>query len=142
MKHLLVLTLVLALAGCEKPKGKHSEADRAAAIAAAQAANASAAADTVAPTSAPASYDVFPVEVRTDIYRWDLLNQKCGGRFRSKEAGACEEADKLTKALLAKGWCYGGAEEPASAHWVLCAQDYPGGEGWVAGPKGDLPPAQ
>jgi len=147
MKTLLTLTVMLALAGCsaqEEPKrgGKHSEAERAAAFAAEKEGKAGKAADTVAPTSVPASYEVFPAEVRTDIYRWDLLNQKCGGRFRTKGEDACEEADKLTKQLLAKGWCFGGSDEPASAHWLLCAQDYPGGEGWVASPNADPTKAQ
>ncbi len=132
MKALLSTALILALAGCsaaEQPRREKGER------AAAQDGNAS----DVAPLSVPESYEVFPAEVRAEIYRWDLLNQKCSGGFRSKRDGDCDEADKLSRALLAKGWCYGGAEEPASAHWVLCAQDYPGGEGWIAGPAEALP---
>jgi hypothetical protein len=136
MKIVLGAILILALAGCsaeEKQKrgGKHTEAERAAALAAMEARKGPA--DAAVPETVPASYAVFPLEVRSEIYRWDLLNQKCGGRFRKGEA-ACEEADKLSQTLLAKGWCYGGSDDPANAHWVLCAQDYPGGEGWIAGP--------
>lgn len=145
MKPILALAIILALAGCsaadKQPKhGKHSEADRAAALASAAEANATDAgdnADLAMPATVPASYEQFPAAVRASIYHRDLLNQKCGGRFRTKAAGACEARDAVDKELLAKGWCFGGADDPASQHWVLCAQDYPGGEGYIASPKDD-----
>jgi hypothetical protein len=136
MKPILALAVMLALAGCGGNKDQRRGA-RHAEPAAATTGNSTAASDTVTPTSVPASYQAFPADVRMPIYRWDLLNQKCSGPFHAKTNGACEQRDALGKELLAKGWCFGGADDPEAQHWVLCAEDYPGGESWIASPKAD-----
>ena len=133
IKPLVALAIALAVAGCsgaekQRKGGKHTQE---------AAGNAAVAADPAMPVSVPASYAEFPAEVRMPIYRWDLLNQKCNGNFRSRDESSCSARDTLGEELLAKGWCFGGADEPARMHWVLCAEDYPGGESWIAGPKED-----
>jgi hypothetical protein len=137
MKPLFTLVLMLALAGCG-PKPVDPEQVRKARADKAQ----TPAADPAG--TVPAAYHAFPPEVRASIYQWDLLNQKCSGRFRQRDEAACSARDALSKSLLAKGWCFGGSDDPAQLHWVLCAEDFPGGESWIAGPKDAdaLPPAQ
>lgn len=138
MKSLFVSIMMLALTGCGQEPGhdQRSNLDRRAAEA-----NARPAAHTVDPETVPESYSVYPAEVRLKIYRWDLLNQKCRGHFRGNREAACEGRDKLEKELLPSGWCYGGSDSAATQHWLLCAEDYPGGEGWITGPiVNDLTP--
>ncbi|MEZ0244417.1 MAG: hypothetical protein ACAH11_13655 [Sphingomonas sp.] len=142
MKPLVTLALMLALAGCgPQPVDPNRVGKGKGADAAADGGNAVA----VDPAgTVPAAYQNFPAEVRGSIYQWDLLNQKCSGRFHPRDEAACTARDTLSKDLLAKGWCFGGSDEPATQHWLLCAEDYPGGEGWIASPKDadTLPPAQ
>lgn len=115
MRTMLSATLILALSACSPAERKKRAPEPVA-------------------TTVPASYQVYPQEVRAEIYQWDLLSQKCGGRFRSNGGAVCGEADALRETLLKKGWCFGGADDPANAHWVLCAEDYPGAASWIASP--------
>ena len=138
MKPLFVSIMMFALTGCGQEPGhdQRRNLDRRAAES-----NVRPGAHTVDPETVPESYSAYPPEVRLQIYRWDLLNQKCRGHFRGSRDAACDGRHKLEQELLPKGWCYGGSDSPATRHWVLCAQDYPGGEDWIAGPiVNDLTP--
>jgi len=139
MKSLVSLALILALAGCSGEKREdrqrrkqYTDSTSESAKVVTQAGNSIEAEENVDTTTVPASYQAFPEEVRRQIYQWDLLDQKCSGRFRGRREAACEASDAIAKALLAKGWCHGGSDNPVLAHWVPCEEDYPGGAGWIA----------
>ncbi|MCW3849118.1 hypothetical protein OF829_17905 [Sphingomonas sp. LB-2] len=144
MRAAIALALMLALPACggEESPAQRIKRDAAESVAQQETKAQAAAAGMVAPESAPASYAAFPEEVRLTIYRADLLAQKCQGRFRGNRQAACAEREALAKGLLAKGWCFGGADDPASQHWLPCAEDYPGGESWIASPKEGPPTGQ
>ena len=129
MKAAIPLVLILALAGCNKAPKRHAQP--------AEAANTVEA----APASVPLAYERFPVEVRALIYQWDTLNERCGNKFRQRDEAACKGREALSAELLKKGWCFGGADDLDKQHWVLCAEDYPGGASWVAGEKAAEEPA-
>ena len=137
MRAAAALAILLALAGCGEKKDGH-RAKR-------LKIEGTAKADAAAPVTAPEAYRAYPEDVRLILYRADLLEQKCSGRFRgtrlAREAW-CAEHDRLRDQLLAKGWCFGGADEAALQHWLPCAEDYPGAAGWIANARDEAPADQ